>query len=109
MALTGSSFAIFVGPLIVDYLKITSVEAIAGVSWILGATGVYVIRAVLNWLDKRGVTAVDSVFSKVVGLQPEAESSEAEGAIVDGKSVKERIVIEKYDTDSDKNDSNFSV
>jgi hypothetical protein len=107
MALTGSSFAIFVGPLVADYFKLISVEAVAGTSWVLGVVGVYVIRAVLNWLDERGVVAVDRVFSRVVGLQPELGGSE--GSSTDDKPVKERIVIEKFDTDSDKNDSNFSV
>jgi hypothetical protein len=108
MALTGSSFAIFVGPLIADYFKISAVEAIAGLSWALGVIGVYVVRAVLNWLDQRGVVAIDMMLSKVVGLKPELEGGEGE-ATPDDKRVKERILIEKFDTDSDKNDSNFSV
>ncbi|MDF2435474.1 MAG: hypothetical protein JWP44_5105 [Mucilaginibacter sp.] len=70
MAATGSSFAIFVGPWAAVYFNINSIEAIAGLSWTMGVVGVYLIRAVLKWLDTKGVSAVDRLFSKVTGTEP---------------------------------------
>lgn len=70
MASTGSSFAIFVGPWVAEYFKIVSIEAIAGLSWTMGVVGVYLIRAVLRWLELRGTSAVDRLFSKATGTEP---------------------------------------
>ncbi|MNK27655.1 hypothetical protein D3C87_460170 [compost metagenome] len=67
MAIVGSSFAIFVGPWIALYFGLTSLEAVSALSWLLGATGVYIIRAVLKWLDKRGEEAVGQIVNKVIG------------------------------------------
>lgn len=68
MAITGSSFAIFVGPWIALYFGLNSLEAISALSWLLGATGVYFIRAALRWLENRGENAIDQVVSKVIGV-----------------------------------------
>lgn len=70
MAASGSSFAIFVGPWIAEYFEITSLEGIAGLSWTLGVIGVYVIKAVLRWLDTKGVYVLDWLFSRVTGADP---------------------------------------
>jgi hypothetical protein len=32
----------------------------------MGASGVFIVRAVLKWLDRRGVSAIDRIFDKVV-------------------------------------------
>lgn len=74
MAATGSSFAIFVGPWVAEYFKIISVEAIAGLSWTMGALGVYLIRAVLSWIENRGVSAIDRIFTKAIGTSPALET-----------------------------------
>jgi hypothetical protein len=65
MAIVGSSFAIFMGPWIADNANVHSTEGVVALSWALGAIGVYVIRAVLKWLDKRGEEAVDQLMQKV--------------------------------------------
>lgn len=65
MAIVGSSFAIFMGPWIADSANVHSTEGVVALSWALGAVGVYVIRAVLKWLDKRGEEAVDQLVQKV--------------------------------------------
>lgn len=75
MAVSGSSFAIFVGPWVATYINVTSLEGIAGFSWVMGACGVYVIRAVLGWLDKRGISAVDRIFTRVTGTDSYDEDS----------------------------------
>ncbi len=67
MAITGSSFAIFVGPWFCDKIGVSSLEGLAAVSWVMGASGVYLVRAVLNWLDKRGVDAIDKFVNKAIG------------------------------------------
>lgn len=67
MAIVGSSFAIFMGPWIAEYFNVRSTEAIVALSWALGAVGVYVIRAILKWLDKRGEDVVDQIAQKVSG------------------------------------------
>lgn len=68
MALTGSSFSIFVGPWLAQRLEIVSIEGIVALSWIMGAGGVYLVRAVLGWLDKKGENAVDALVNKTLGL-----------------------------------------
>lgn len=85
MATTGSSFAIFVGPWIAAYFNIKSTEGLSGLSWVMGAVGVYLIRAVLKWLDTRGVFALDKLFSKVTGTGVNEESGDYD----------ERIIIER--------------
>lgn len=67
MALTGSSFSIFVGPAIAEKLSLNSLEYIGALSWIMGATGVYVVRTLLKWLEKRGVKVLDRAVNKVLG------------------------------------------
>jgi hypothetical protein len=68
MALTGSSFSIFVGPYLAQRLDITSIEGIVALSWAMGATGVYIIRAIFKWLDKRALNAIDLAVSKALGV-----------------------------------------
>lgn len=67
MAIVGSSFAVFIGPWIADYLNIHSTEGVVGLAWVLGAIGVYVIRAILKWLDNKGEDAVDQIAQKISG------------------------------------------
>jgi hypothetical protein len=67
MAITGSSFSIFIGPFVSQKLGLESLQGIIAISWVLGAVGVYVVRAVLNWLDKRGVDIVEGVMNRVIG------------------------------------------
>jgi hypothetical protein len=79
MALTGSSFSIFVGPWVAQKMDIASIEGIVALSWIMGAGGVYLVRAVLRWLDKKGVQAIDNVVNKALGTQPQRSTdSEAD-------------------------------
>ena len=70
MALTGSSFSIFVGPWLADKLGINAIEGIIALSWVMGAGGVYLVRAVLTYLDKRGALAVEAVVNKTLGIGP---------------------------------------
>jgi hypothetical protein len=83
MAVTGSSFAIFMGPWAAQYVGLTSIESLAGLSWTMGVIGVFLIKAVLRWLDRRGVDVIDRVFSKVTGIEGPDDDFE------------ERIVIER--------------
>lgn len=76
MAVTGSSFAIFVGPWFASYTHITSVEGVIALSWTMGAIGVYLIRTVLNWLDKRGIVALDRLTNRVIDTIPTARERE---------------------------------
>lgn len=87
MAIAGSSFAIFVGPWIGLYLGLNSLEAISALSWMLGATGVYLIRAILGWLDSRGEEAIDKIVSKAIGSYPSAVQDER-GTREDGSTLK---------------------
>lgn len=75
MAISGSSFAIFIGPWIADYFQVRAIESIAGLCWVLGAVGVYVIRAILGWLDSRGILAIDRIFSRAIGEELSENSS----------------------------------
>lgn len=67
MAITGSSFSIFVGPWLGEKLGFTSLEGIVALSWILGASGVFVVRAFLKWIENNGVSAINSIFNRVSG------------------------------------------
>jgi hypothetical protein len=79
MALTGSSFSIFVGPWVAQKMDIVSIEGIVALSWIMGAGGVYLVRAVLKWLDKRGVDAIDNVVNKALGTTPKTPIKDESG------------------------------
>lgn len=68
MALTGSSFSIFVGPYLAQKLEFTTVEGMVALCWVMGATGVFLIRAILKWLDQRGVTTIDKVVDKILDI-----------------------------------------
>ena len=68
IGLCGASFAIFIGPEVVNYLNVTSLEGISALSWFMGATGIYVIRAVLSWIDEKGPNILDALFSKLTGV-----------------------------------------
>jgi hypothetical protein len=87
MAIVGSSFAIFVGPWIADDAGVHSTEGIVALSWALGAVGVYVIRAVLRWLDKKGEDAVDQIVQKVTNgaYRGSAEEGAAVTVIVEDR------------------------
>lgn len=67
MAITGSSFSIFVGPWLGEKLGFTSLEGIVALSWILGASGVFIVRAFLKWIENNGVNAINSIFNRVSG------------------------------------------
>lgn len=67
MAITGSSFSIFVGPWLGEKLGFTSLEGIVALSWILGASGVFIVRAFLKWIENNGVNAINSIFNRVAG------------------------------------------
>jgi uncharacterized membrane protein YfcA len=92
MAATGSSFAIFVGPWVADYFNLKSIEAIAGLSWTMGAVGVHFIRAVLRWLDRRGVQALDRLFSKATGTEEKEEDDFDERIVIERKSHSNRDI-----------------
>lgn len=68
MLITGASFAIFVGPWAAQKLGLESLEGIVALSWAMGAMGVQVVRTVLNYLDKRGETLLDSVLNKAINM-----------------------------------------
>jgi hypothetical protein len=67
MALTGSSFSIFVGPALAMRIDLTSLDGIVALSWVLGAIGVFVVRAILNWLENRGEKTIDKVVERIIG------------------------------------------
>jgi hypothetical protein len=76
MALTGASFSIFVGPWLGEKLSFTSLEGIVALSWILGVTGVFIVRAVIKWIEQRGVEAINNVVNKAIGKTPGADNTE---------------------------------
>ena len=76
LAIAGSSFAIFVGPEAVHFFNVTSLEGISALSWTMGAIGVFVIRAVLNWIDERGPKLLDAIFSKLSGVSVKNDSND---------------------------------
>lgn len=86
MAVVGSSFAIFMGPWIAIEAGIKSTQGIVALSWALGAVGVYVIRAVLKWLDKKGENAIGQLVEKVTAGTVKQDKPET--------TFKQTIVIE---------------
>lgn len=87
MAIVGSSFAIFMGPWIADSANVHSTEGVVALSWALGAVGVYVIRAVLKWLDKKGEDAVDQLMQKATNgiYKGEERHSNAEVIVIEDR------------------------
>lgn len=69
MALTGSSFSIFVGPWLSEKLGFTSLEGVVALSWIMGASGVFVVRAILKWLENEGTNTINTVVHRVIGTK----------------------------------------
>lgn len=67
MALTGSSFSIFMGPWLGEKLGFSSLEGVVALSWILGATGVFFVRAIIRWIEERGVDAINDVVTRAIG------------------------------------------
>lgn len=92
MAISGSSFAIFIGPWIAQYFNITTVEALSAMSWVMGATGVYLVRAAISWIETRGPDAIDSVISRVFAavLGPKYFESKPKGVEDDAKSPEDK-------------------
>lgn len=82
MAITGASFAIFVGPYLAQKLDLTSLEGVVALSWIMGATGVFVVRVVFKWLERRGVSALDTIFNKVTGTSSPTETPTSDLSLV---------------------------
>jgi hypothetical protein len=76
MALTGSSFSIFVGPWMSEKLGFTSLEGVVALSWIMGASGVFVVRAFIKWLENEGTNVVSAILNKIAGPNkiPEPDS-----------------------------------
>jgi hypothetical protein len=69
-AIVGTSFAVFVGPILCDYLNLKTPEAISALSWIMGGTGVHLIRAIILWIDDRGSLALDRLVNKGISWIP---------------------------------------
>jgi hypothetical protein len=69
-AAVGSSFAIFLGPWLAQKLDFTTQESLSALSWVLGGTGVYIVRAVITWLDERAVGAIDRLVDKLIDTLP---------------------------------------
>ena len=91
MALVGSSFAIFMGPWISDLAKLNSTQGIVALSWALGASGVYIIRAILKWLDRRGEEAVDQLVQRVTnGAYEGSEKGTRVEVIIDDRRPEAR-------------------
>lgn len=99
MAVVGSSFAIFMGPWIADNANVHSTEGVVALSWALGAVGVYVIRAILKWLDKKGEDAVDQLMEKVTRGAYESEER---------RRRPEVIVIDERRSESRNDDGPYS-
>ncbi|HXP50926.1 MAG TPA: hypothetical protein VN922_13275 [Bacteroidia bacterium] len=72
-AAVGSSFAIFLGPWLAQKLDFTTPESLSALSWVLGGTGVYIVRAVITWLDEKGVGAIDRVVDRLIDTLPGEE------------------------------------
>lgn len=75
-ATVGASFAIFVGPFIAQKFGFTTPEASSALSWILGGTGVYLVRAIITWLEERAVGAIDRAVSKLIDTLPGEDEEE---------------------------------
>lgn len=88
MAIVGSSFAIFMGPWIAENANVTSTEGVVALSWALGAVGVYVIRAVFKWLDRKGEQAVDQIVERVTAGAYKSSNEQP-------TAIKETIVIDR--------------
>lgn len=67
MALTGTSFSIFVGPWLSEKLGLVSLEGVIALSWIMGASGVFVVRAFIKWLENEGPNTINTVVNRVLG------------------------------------------
>jgi hypothetical protein len=78
MAVTGSSFAIFLGPWVAEYFGIAKTESLVALSWAMGVVGVYVIRTVLKWIERRGEDAIDDIVHKFTGAGKKEESKKTE-------------------------------
>lgn len=78
MAVSGSSFAIFLGPWVADYFGIVKTESLVALSWAMGVVGVYVIRTVIRWIEKRGEAALDDMVHKFTGGSKKEEEKEPE-------------------------------
>ncbi len=73
MALTGASFSIFVGPWLGEKLGFTSLEGVIALAWIMGASGVFVVRAFIKWLENEGPNIINNVAIRMIGkVQPVA-------------------------------------
>lgn len=78
MALTGSSFSIFVGPWLGAKLGFTSMEGIVALAWIMGASGVFVVRAFLKWIENEGSNAINTVVHRVIGKNVPVKDDDVE-------------------------------
>ncbi len=67
MALTGASFSIFVGPWLSEKLGFTSLEGVVALAWIMGASGVFVVRSFIKWLENDGSNFINSIAIRIVG------------------------------------------
>lgn len=76
MAITGSSFSIFVGPWLALKLEMNSLEGIVALSWFMGASGVFLVRAIFKWLDKRGFDVIDRIANKFIGTDSSTSDNE---------------------------------
>jgi hypothetical protein len=80
MAITGSNFSIFVGPWLAQKLNVTSLEGVVALSWVMGATGVFVVRALLKWIEDRGGDVLTSLVNRTIGttLGPEKDKGDSQ-------------------------------
>lgn len=79
MAIIGCSFSTFMGPWIADRFSLTGPDAIIALSWFLGVIGVYIIRAGLHWIERRGDHIFDNLFGKLTGHSGKPKDSTSDG------------------------------
>lgn len=77
MAFIGSSFAIFVAPWTARFFEVNTQEGLAALSWIMGATGVFIIKVLYKWMDTHGDSLITGLFDRIFGKSTQSsEKSE---------------------------------
>lgn len=94
-AIVGTSFAVFIGPIICNYFNFTTPESISAISWVLGGSGIHILRAIILWIDNKGSEAIDRLVNKGISLIPgEEEDHEKVDVTVNVNQTHEEFNLE---------------